>query len=142
MRRTSSHLRLIRPCLAGALLLAVGCSSPPAAPAPLPPPVTVSIPPPVTISAATPTVVTATLGPTTWTMPDLVGSDLQEAQDAIQELTDFEIPVITSHDETGAGREQLFDRNWKVCTQSVPAGEEISRTTRIDFGTVKTEERC
>ena len=127
-------------------LLTVGCGGgAPEAPAPAPPPPptpSFTIPPPVTVTGAAPTVVVATEGPRRWTMPNLVGSNLQEAQNAIQELTDFEIPITTSHDETGAGREQLLDRNWKVCTQNVAAGEEISSTSRIDFGTVRTDERC
>lgn len=75
-------------------------------------------------------------------MPDLVGSNLQDAQNAVQDLTEFEIPVTTSHDSTGAGRQQVLDRNWKVCSQSVPPGTPISRGAKIDFGTVKLEERC
>ena len=128
-------------------LLAAGCADQPVAPAPPPPPPTTTrvpftVPPPVTVTAATPTVVVATEGPRRWTMPNLVGKNLQEAQDAIQELTDFEIPITTSHDATGAGREQLLDRNWKVCSQNIAAGAEISSTSRIDFGAVRTDERC
>jgi hypothetical protein len=77
-----------------------------------------------------------------WTMPDLVGLRLQEAQDTIQELTDFGIPITTSHDATGAGRMQVSDRNWKVCTQNVPQGATITPETRIDFGAVKLDEQC
>jgi hypothetical protein len=128
---------------AAALLLAAGCSGPPAPP-PAPPPV--SIPPPVTVpppaSGATPTVVIATGAPRSWTMPNLVGRNLQEAQNAIQELTDYEIAITVSHDVSGADREQVLDRNWKVCTQNIAAGETITRNTRIDFGAVRTEERC
>jgi hypothetical protein len=131
---------------AGAVLglLTAGCADEPAPPpAPAPPPTpSFTVPPPVTVTAATPTVVVATEGPRRWTMPNLVGKNLQEAQDAIQELTDFEIPITTSHDATGAGREQLLDRNWKVCSQNVAAGAEISSTSRIDFGAVRTDERC
>lgn len=75
-------------------------------------------------------------------MPDLVGSDLQSAQNQIQSLTDFAIPVTTSHDATGADRQQVLDANWKVCSQSIPPGRTIDSGTRIDFGTVKLEERC
>ena len=127
-----------------AVLLAVGCSRAEApAPAPAPAPATPSftVPPPLT-ETATPTVVIATDAPRTWTMPNLVGTNLQDAQDAIQALTGFEIPVTTSHDETGAGREQLVDRNWTVCSQNVAAGETITRGSRIDFGAVKQDERC
>lgn len=75
-------------------------------------------------------------------MPDLVGSQLQSAQDRIQSLTDFGIAVTTSHDATGAGRHQVWDRNWKVCSQNIPPGSAIDSGTRIDFGAVKIEERC
>jgi PASTA domain len=79
---------------------------------------------------------------TSWTMPDLVGSNLQDAQNAVQDLTDFAIAVTTSHDSTGAGRQQVLDRNWKVCSQSVAPGTTITKGTRIDFGTVKLDEAC
>ena len=75
-------------------------------------------------------------------MPDLVGSNLQEAQNAVQSLTDFAITVTTSHDATGKGREQVLDRNWKVCSQNVAAGATITTDTKIDFGTVKLDESC
>jgi hypothetical protein len=80
--------------------------------------------------------------PASWTMPNLVGSGLQDAQDAIQELTGFGIMLTTSHDATGQNRMQISDRNWKVCTQNVPPGGTITRETRIDFGAVKLEESC
>jgi hypothetical protein len=125
-------------------LLTAGCADAPAPPpAPAPPSrPSFTVPPPVTVTAASPTVVVATEGPRRWTMPNLVGKNLQEAQDAIQELTGFEIPITTSHDATGAGREQLLDRNWKVCSQNIAAGAEISSSSRIDFGAVRTDERC
>ncbi len=64
----------------------------------------------------------ATASGTTWTIPDLVGSDLQNAQNKIQSLTNFSIIITTSHDATGAGRHQVLDRNWKVCSQNIPPG--------------------
>ncbi|MGQ0718965.1 MAG: PASTA domain-containing protein [Pseudonocardiales bacterium] len=79
---------------------------------------------------------------TSWTIPDLVGSNLQSAQDQIQSLTDFAITVTTSHDATGSGRQQVLDINWKVCSQNIPPGSTIDSGTRIDFGAVKVEERC
>ncbi len=79
---------------------------------------------------------------TTWTMPDLVGSQLQSAQDQIQSLTNFGIALTTSHDATGAGRHQVWDRNWKICSQNIPPGATIDSGTRIDFGAVKIEESC
>ncbi len=75
-------------------------------------------------------------------MPDLVGRNLQGAQDAIQSLTGYGIAVTTSSDATGAGRLQVVDRNWRVCAQSVAAGTTITAGTSIEFSAVKLEERC
>ena len=63
---------------------------------------------------------------------------------ARQEHAAFEIAVTTSHEarSTGAGRQQVVDRNWKVCSQSVAPGTTITKSTRIDFGTVELDEDC
>lgn len=139
--RARPVLMVVAPLLV--TLAAAGCAA--GAPAPDPaaaPPTPFSVPPPVTVTMPTPTVVIATDGPRTWTMPNLVGENLQVAQDTIQQLTGFEVPITTSHDATGGGRQQLLDRNWQVCSQSVPPGSPISGSTRVDFGTVRTDERC
>ncbi|WP_286174665.1 hypothetical protein [Mycobacterium sp. DL99] len=47
-----------------------------------------------------------------WTMPNLIGMDLQGAQDAIQSLTRGEVWFSSSTDLTGKGRAQISDRNW------------------------------
>lgn len=74
-------------------------------------------------------------------MPNLVGADLQAAQDAVQQLTGFRaVPV--SHDQTGANRPQVFDSDWVVCSQSLAAGSEIEPETMIDFGVVEQGETC
>jgi hypothetical protein len=52
-----------------------------------------------------------------WTMPDSVGRNLEDAQDAIQALTGNAIFFTKSHDATGRGRHQILDRDWKVCGQ-------------------------
>jgi hypothetical protein len=125
-----------------AALTACGTPVPPApavtetatAPAPIPAPPTIAYP----LTVAPP----ITQTPASWTMPNLVGMVLQEAQDEIQELTGFGIAITASHDATGANRMQLSDRNWKVCTQNIPPGATITRETRIDFGAVKLEESC
>jgi PASTA domain-containing protein len=127
----------------GVVATTAGCTGSAAPPEPAPVvTVTITAPPPPT--AAAPTAVTPTAGAagTSWTMPDLVGSNLQDAQNAVQDLTDFEIAVTTSHDSTGAGRQQVLDRNWKVCSQSVAPGTTITKGAKIDFGTVKLDEAC
>jgi hypothetical protein len=75
-------------------------------------------------------------------MPNLVGSVLQEAQDRIQAITGGVVIITTSHDATGQNRSQVLDSNWKVCSQSIAAGEPITIRTQIDFGTVKLSEIC
>jgi hypothetical protein len=127
----------------GVVATTAGCTGS-AAPAEPPPVVTVTITAPPPPPAATPPAVAPSAGAagTSWTMPDLVGSNLQDAQNAVQDLTDFEIAVTTSHDSTGAGRQQVLDRNWKVCSQSVAPGTTITKGAKIDFGTVKLDEAC
>jgi beta-lactam-binding protein with PASTA domain len=77
-----------------------------------------------------------------WTMPNLVGSNLQKAQDAMQKLTGDRVFLTTSHDATGRGRNQVLDSNWKVCSQNVAAGTSITLKSVIDFAAVKNEEPC
>jgi hypothetical protein len=77
-----------------------------------------------------------------WVMPNLVGSGLQDAQDAIQKLTGNVVFFTSSHDVTGQGRHQVLDRNWKVCDQNVAAGAQIQVGVKIDFGVVKLAEKC
>jgi hypothetical protein len=79
---------------------------------------------------------------THWTMPNEVGANLQDAQDAIQKLTHDGIFYTSSHDVTGQGRHQILDRDWKVCSQNVPTGSAITIGTKIDFGAVKNGEAC
>lgn len=136
----TAMLRCIRILLAvflAALALGVAsCGGPTATqPAQTSAPVAPTIP--GSPSAAAPTPAQAS-----WTMPDLIGTNLQDAQDAIQKLTDFGIVLTTSHDATGADREQLVDRNWKVCSQNIAPGATINASTMIDFGTVKIDESC
>jgi len=73
------------------------------------------------------------------TVPNFVGQGLQAAQDAAQAKGFY---LLKSHDSTGGGRLQVFDRNWKVCTQNRAAGKTVPADTELDFGTVKLEESC
>jgi hypothetical protein len=75
-------------------------------------------------------------------MPKVVGTGLQDAQNQIQALTGDEIFYTASHDESGAGRLQILDANWKVCSQNIRPGATITKDSRIDFGAVKLEESC
>lgn len=120
--------------VAALLTLAAAC----AAPAPAAPPPAATPGGPEITQAPAPAAPVAS----SWVMPDLVGANLQDAQNAIQSLTDFGIAVTTSTDATGAGRNQVLDANWTVCGQNVDPGETISAGTMIDFAAVKLEERC
>jgi hypothetical protein len=64
---------------------------------------------------------------------------LQAAQDAAQ-AKGFD--NLTSHDASGGGRHQIFDRNWTVCDQTPAAGSRVDDGTEIDMGAVKTDETC
>jgi hypothetical protein len=75
-------------------------------------------------------------------MPNLVGTNLQQAQNRIQTLTGGAIFFTNSHDATGKSRNQILDADWKVCTQNVAAGTPITTDTKIDFGAVKLAENC
>ncbi|MEV6756781.1 hypothetical protein [Streptomyces sp. NPDC051214] len=77
-------------------------------------------------------------GAETATLPDMTGKGLQSAQDLAQAAGFYS---LTSSDATGAERMQMFDRSWKVCSQTPAAGEHPTDTT-VDFSTVKLSEEC
>jgi hypothetical protein len=60
-----------------------------------------------------------------WSMPNVEGSVLQEAHDAILSATDGAVVPVTS-DADGMPYEQINLTNWVVCSQSPSAGGEIS----------------
>jgi hypothetical protein len=80
--------------------------------------------------------------PKQWVMPNLVGVNLQQAQDRIQALTGDPLFLTTSHDASGKGRHQILDKDWKVCAQNVTPGAPVTMNSKIDFGTVKLAESC
>ncbi len=78
-----------------------------------------------------------------WTMPNLIGMDLQGAQDAIQSVSGGQVWFSSSTDLTGQGRAQLSDRNWQVCTSTPAPGATFTASTEIDFGVVRIDtEEC
>ncbi|CAA0127416.1 Uncharacterised protein [Mycolicibacterium vanbaalenii] len=78
-----------------------------------------------------------------WTMPNLIGTDLQGAQDAVQSVSGGDVWLSTSTDLTGQGRAQILDRAWVVCSSTPPPGAPFTTTTEIDFGVVKKDiESC
>jgi hypothetical protein len=111
----------------------------PVAVAPTPAPVTVTVtetPAPV----PSPAPATATAPVVDFAMPDLVGLDLQTAQNLIQGNGVF---LSRSHDLLGM-RNQVLDSNWVVCTQNIPVGQQVTGDAEglIDLGVVKREESC
>jgi hypothetical protein len=74
----------------------------------------------------------------TATLPEMAGKGLQSAQDQAQKAGFYN---LTSHDALGRGRNQILDRQWKVCFQTPQAGERPT-DTKVDFATVKLEEDC
>ena len=77
-----------------------------------------------------------------WTMPNLVGTDLQGAQDAIRSLTHGQVWLSSSTDLSGQGRAQIMDRNWTVCSSTPAPGTTFTATTTIDFGVIRDTEVC
>lgn len=112
-------------------------SAEPITEAPTPaPPTKETTPPPA------PTTVTAPAAPVVnFLMPDLVGINLQDAQNAMQQLGVF---FTTSTDASGLGRSQVIDNNWVVCGQNFPPGTQMTGDLegKIDFTVAKIGESC
>lgn len=91
-------------------------------------------------STAPETTAPATSSGVDFVMPDLVGMDLQSAQNAVQSLGVF---LSVSHDLRGS-RNQVVDSNWVVCDQNVAPGQQVTGDAegQVDFGVVKREESC
>jgi hypothetical protein len=94
----------------------------------------------VATACSTPTI--GTPEPDEWTMPDLIGRDLQGARDAIQALTHLAVSYTDSTDLTGQDRMQVSGRHWVVCTSTPAPGKTFTIETEIDFGVVRIEETC
>ena len=75
----------------------------------------------------------------TFTMPNLVGLNLQVAQDELQSLGSY---VLSQDDATGKGRFQMSDRNWKVCSQDQEPGQVLSIAELVNVEAVKLSESC
>lgn len=71
-------------------------------------------------------------------LPSFAGMGLQAAQDKAQSLGFYR---LDSHDAQGRGRDQVWDRDWKVCFQRPAPGRRLITAT-VDFGAVKLEESC
>ncbi len=81
-------------------------------------------------------------GVDTFEMPDETGNDLQFAQDHLQSITDNFLFYSSSEDATGAGRFQMLDSGWIVCSQTPQPGAIFDYDTDIIFYVVKEGEAC
>jgi hypothetical protein len=67
-------------------------------------------------------------------MPRVVCKDLQSAETIIQDAGFYN---VSSRDNSGHNRSRVFDRDWVVIAQSVPAGSHPDKATRILLTVVK-----
>lgn len=74
----------------------------------------------------------------TATLPDVVGQDLQAAQDAAQDAGFY---ALDDQDASGQNRLQVLDRNWTVCRQEPAAGTHPTDTSVVLYA-VKDTETC
>ncbi len=92
----------------------------------------------VTAASTTPTAPSAD----SFVMPNEVGQGLQAAQDDIQRVSGNPLFFTDSTDASGAGRLQILDRDWKVCSQNVAPGARVNQDSDISFAAVKLGEAC
>ncbi len=77
--------------------------------------------------------------PEKFTMPKLVGKNLQLAQDMLQSQGSY---VLDQKDALGLDRFQIDDSNWKVCRQSPKAGKAVDVDAMVTLSAVKLSEDC
>ena len=77
--------------------------------------------------------------PETFTVPKLVGENLQDAQDMLQAEGSY---VLRQDDATGMERFQVLDSNWKVCAQTPAAGKKVPVDSEVVLDAVKLDEDC
>ncbi|CAJ1507065.1 PASTA domain-containing protein [[Mycobacterium] burgundiense] len=73
----------------------------------------------------------------TWTMPDVTGKTLAQAQSAIAGLSDDVTFRTVSTDMTGYARPQLSAPSWTVCATAPRPGGTITAKTTVIFGVVR-----
>jgi len=75
----------------------------------------------------------------TFRMPQLVGQNLQLAQDKLQARGSY---LLDQQDASGLGRLQLLDSNWVVCAQRPAAGKRVAVDRLVTLAAVKIGESC
>jgi hypothetical protein len=122
------------------LLILAGCGTPAAGQSePVSSPSVAQPTPASTTDQPSPAQPSETAVPQTFTMPDLVGKNLQDAQDALQALGSY---LLDQQDASGKSRLQVDDSNWQVCTQEPAAGQEVSVAATVALASVKLDEQC
>jgi hypothetical protein len=75
----------------------------------------------------------------TFIMPNVIGMNLQLAQDLLQSKGSY---VMDQEDFKRLGRIQIIDSNWRVCAQSPASGKKVSTTSLVTLSSVKLAEKC
>ncbi len=75
----------------------------------------------------------------TFTMPAVVGQNLQDAQDLLQTMDSY---VMDQQDATGLERLAIDDSNWTVCAQDPAPGVVVPISTVVTLAAVKLDETC
>ena len=96
----------------------------------------------VTVDATQAQIREITLTGVAWQMPDLRGRSFDDAKSELTRVTDGVVSSRSAYDASGRGRYVMFTRDWRVCTQSVPVGGQITADTAVGFGIVKNGEPC
>jgi hypothetical protein len=118
----------------GVVLTATGCAGD-TAPGP-----TVTVTATATVTANPIDVIEDTVNSLTeFVMPDLVGVNLQDAQDLLQDKGSF---LMDQQDASGKGRRQIDDSNWTVCSQDPAPGAVHSKLAIVTLSSVKNDEAC
>ncbi len=81
----------------------------------------------------------ASATPEVFKMPNVVGENLQLAQDKLQKLGSY---VLDQQDAAGLDRIQVVDANWQVCSQKPEPGKTVSADTVVVLASVKLTEDC
>ncbi|MBP2321676.1 beta-lactam-binding protein with PASTA domain [Kibdelosporangium banguiense] len=113
--------------LAGLLLLAACSSPPPQQPQP----------PPPAEAVIGQTVVPGTKAPSGNLVPNVVGMDHQDAQNALQAAGFY---VLGEEDATGRNRKLIIDHNWVVVEQIPKAGTVLDPKQRITLRSKKKDD--
>ncbi|CAJ1584396.1 hypothetical protein [[Mycobacterium] wendilense] len=73
----------------------------------------------------------------TWSMPDVTGKTLAQAEAAVAALSDDVRFRMVSTDMTGYARQQLSAPNWTVCATAPRPGGTVTAKTTVIFGVVR-----